>query len=70
MPASPNPDLPIIPIAQPMEVDGRELSGRAIAFQSDGTKMLYLVVNKKEPGPPVWVEEQQIESSYLSDSRR
>jgi hypothetical protein len=70
MPASPNPDLPIIPLAQPMEVDGADLSGRAIAFQLDGQKMIYLVVNKKDPGPPVWVEAERIESSYLSDSRR
>jgi hypothetical protein len=32
--------------------------------------MLYLVVNQKAPGPPVWIEADQIESSYLSDSRR
>jgi hypothetical protein len=70
VPVSPKPDLPVVPLAQPMEVDGPELSGRAIAMQLDGDKMLYLVVNKNEPGPPVWVEEQQIESSYLSDSRR
>jgi hypothetical protein len=69
MPA-PNPDLPIVPIAQPMEVDGPELKGRAIAFQLTGTGMLYLVVNQKTPGPPVWIEADQIESSYLSDSRR
>ena len=70
MPTQPNPDTPIVAIAQPMEVDGPELSGRAIAMQFTGTSMLYLVVNKSAPGPPVWVEEQQIESAYLSDSRR
>ena len=70
MATSPNPDLPIIPLAQPVEVDGAELRGRAIAFQLDGQKMIYLVVNQKDPGPPVWVEAEQIESSYLSDSRR
>jgi hypothetical protein len=70
MDVSPNPDLPIVPLGPPVEVDGPELRGRAIAFQQDGQKMLYLVVNQKEPGPPVWVEGEQIESSYLSDSRR
>jgi hypothetical protein len=53
-----------------MEVDGPELSGRAIAFQFTGTTMLYLVVNQKNPGPPVWIEADQIQSTYLSDSRR
>jgi hypothetical protein len=70
MPATPNPDLPIVPIAQPMEVDGPDLSGRAIAFQLTEAGTLYLVVNQKDPGPPVWIEADQIESSYLSDSRR
>jgi hypothetical protein len=70
MPVSPKPDLPILAIAQPMEVDGPELRGRAIAMQLDGDKMLYLVVNQKDPGPPVWIEESEIESAYLSDSRR
>ena len=70
MAPSPNPDLPIIPIAQPVEVDGAELRGRAIAFQLTETGALYLVVNQKNPGPPVWIEADQIESSYLSDSRR
>jgi hypothetical protein len=70
MATSPNPDLPIIPIAQPVEVDGAELRGRAIAFQLTETGTLYLVVNQKNPGPPVWIEADQIESSYLSDSRR
>ena len=70
MPTQPDPGVPIVPIAQPMEVDGEELSGRAIAFQFTGTQMLYLVVNAKDPGPPVWIEAEQIKSSYLSDSRR
>jgi|tagenome__1003787_1003787.scaffolds.fasta_scaffold19496761_1 hypothetical protein len=70
MAVMPNPGTPIIPIAQPMEVDGPELSGRAIAFQFTGTTMLYLVVNQKNPGPPVWIEADQIQSTYLSDSRR
>jgi hypothetical protein len=70
MPAIPNPDVPIVPIAQPMEVDGPDLKGRAIAFQLTATGMIYLVVNQKAPGPPVWIEADQIESSYLSDSRR
>jgi hypothetical protein len=70
MAIQPNPGTPIVPIAQPMEVDGPELKGRAIAFQFTGSGMLYLVVNQKAPGPPVWIEADQIESSYLSDSRR
>ena len=67
---SPEPGIPIVPLAQPMEVDGPDLSGRAIAFQFTGNEMLYLVVNAKQPGPPVWIEADRIESSYLSDSRR
>ena len=70
MATTPSPDLPIVPLAQPVEVDGPELKGRAIAFQFTGTGMLYLVVNQKTPGPPVWIEADQIDSSYLSDSRR
>ena len=70
MTIQPEPGVPIIPIAQPVEVDGHELKGRAIAFQFTGTQMLYLVVNQKTPGRPVWVDAEQIESSYLSDSRR
>jgi hypothetical protein len=70
MPVSPKRDLPVVPIAQPMEVNGPELSGRAIAMQLVGETMLYLVVKQKDPGPPVWIEESEIESSYLADSRR
>jgi hypothetical protein len=70
MPTIPDPATPIVALAQPMEVDGPELRGRAIAMQFTGDKMLYLVVNQKDPGPPVWIEESEIESTYLSDSRR
>ena len=70
MPVSPKSDLPVVPIAQPMEVNGPDLSGRAIAMQLAGDTMLYLVVKQKDPGPPIWIEESEIESSYLADSRR
>jgi hypothetical protein len=70
MPTSPKRDLPVVPIAQPMEVNGPELSGRAIAMQLVGETMLYLVVKQKDPGPPIWIEESEIESAYLADSRR
>ncbi len=70
MPVSPKPELPVVPIAQPMEVNGPDLSGRAIAMQLAGDTMLYLVVKQKDPGPPIWIEESEIESSYLADSRR
>jgi hypothetical protein len=70
MPIQPDPAAPIIPIDQPVEVDGPDLKGRAIAFQLTENRMIYLVVNQKEPGPPVWIEGDRIESSYLADSRR
>jgi hypothetical protein len=70
MPTQPSAGTPIVAIAQPMEVNGPELSGRAIAMQFTGDKMLYLVVKQKDPGPPIWIEEGEIESAYLADSRR
>ena len=70
MPTQPNAGTPIVAIAQPMEVNGPELSGRAIAMQFTGDTMLYLVVKQKDPGPPVWIDQSEIESTYLADSRR
>jgi hypothetical protein len=70
MPTQPNAETPIVALAQPMEVNSPELSGRAIAMQFTGDKMLYLVVKQKDPGPPIWIEESEIESTYLADSRR
>jgi hypothetical protein len=70
MPTQPSAGTPIVALAQPVEVDGPELRGRAVAMQFTGDKMLYLVVNQKDPGPPVWIDESEIQSAYLADSRR
>ena len=70
MPTSADPGSPIVPIAQPMEVDGPEVSGRAIALQFTGNGLLYLIVNRKEEGPPVWIAENELTSTFMSDSRR
>jgi hypothetical protein len=55
----------IVPLTQPVYVEGARVQGIAIAMQFTGNAMNYLIVADNAQTPPVWVSESDVSLAYI-----
>ena len=63
---SPPPDATLVALAIPLFVSAGAVNGTALALARSGDELYYLVDNAAVAGPPVWVQEGEVEKSTLS----
>lgn len=64
-PSTPHQQNPIVPLTQPMNVEGDGVTGAVIAMQWDANAMLYLVVPHDGKSLPIWISESKLTRAYL-----
>jgi hypothetical protein len=60
-PASPDAGNDIVPIVQPVYIEGGLIQGMAIALTRAGSAMYYLVVPTTKDSAPLWVSESHVD---------
>jgi hypothetical protein len=63
---SPPPDATLVALAMPLFVSAGTVNGTALALARSGDELYYLVDNAAVAGPPVWVQEGEVEKSTLA----
>jgi hypothetical protein len=63
---SPPPDATVVALAMPLFLSAGAVSGTALALARSGDELYYLVDNAAVAGPPVWVQEGEVEKSTLA----
>lgn len=62
---TPPDDVKIVPLALPLFMAAGAVSGTAIALARSGADLYYLVDNAAAAGPPVWVQEGEVDKCML-----
>jgi hypothetical protein len=63
---TPPPDATLVALAVPFFVSAGAVQGTALAMARDGVDLYYLVDNAASGGPPVWVQEGEVERCMLA----
>jgi hypothetical protein len=55
----------VVPLTQPVRVEGAKVQGVAIALMYTGNAMNYLIAADNMQSPPVWVRERDISIAWV-----
>jgi hypothetical protein len=66
MPDQPPPEAQIVAVAVPLFISAGAANGIAVAMARVGDTVYYLVDNAPVEGPPLWVNEGEIERCFVA----